>query len=230
MIDTALKKIFMQSANSLCKGFDSKLNLPGQQKYGRGGGLMVGKIPKRPWILIVGLGISLIILYLLFDLMYFFFVLLVLIVWQGIVNRKYMLFLACLLVPSLVFLMIEESTNHSTGDMDMIMIGFIIIAWQALGVTMIPPRCLFKYFLANVAGVMIFSLVYTVVYTGGMIFTMPLTEWISLNEWRISPSLIVPMIGIGIGLMSKSIMNAKPIEEQQVRQTAESGQKKNEKS
>ncbi len=158
------------------------------------------KTSSRPWILVMGLGIILIGIYLLLDPMYFYFVLLVLAVWQGIATRRHMVYLASLLIPSLALLMVEHSVNHSLVGTTMLMIAFIIIVWQAVGVTLISPKDLLKYFLANVAGIMIFMLV----HTRGEIFTMSPAEWISNNSWWLSTALIVPVIGVGIGLIGRT--------------------------
>jgi hypothetical protein len=170
--------------------------------------VMDNNISNRPWVFIIGLSIILIGIYLLLAPMYFLFALLVLIVWQGVATRKYMLYLACLLVPSLVYQTIEVSRNYSTAGMDLIMIACIIIAWQALGVNLIPRRSILKYFFANVVGIMILTLV----FTGGELFRMAPAEWIRHYDWILTPALTLPGIGIGIGWMGRDMMNAKPIE------------------
>ena len=183
-------------------------------------GVMDNKTFDRPWVYVIGLSIILIGIYVLLAPMYFLFALLLLIVWQGIVTRKYMLYLACLLVPSLVFQMIEVSRNHATAGMDLIMIACIIIAWQAFGVTLIPRRSILKYFLANVLGIMILTLV----LARGEIFSMSPAEWIRHNEWILTPALILPVVGIGIGWIGRDMMNAKPIERWPGSGSPESGQ------
>jgi membrane protein DedA with SNARE-associated domain len=86
-----------------------------------------------------------------------------------------------------------------------------IIIWQAFGSIGLKTRNFWKFYLANVIGLILFVVIFTF---GSSFFKTSLSDWIEGSKWLLDGVLVIPIIGLGIGWIRENT-DTRPIDDVQ---------------
>ncbi len=124
-----------------------------------------------------------------------------------VTEKKHTIYLAHMLVPSMILLLVRIATNGSVPGGVLVIVVLIIIVWQVVGSTKMANSDFWKFYLANVIGLVLFIIIFN--YEEFVMMSLP--DWIKHNRGALVYILGIPMIGLGIG----RIRNFKPIDDGQ---------------
>jgi hypothetical protein len=123
-------------------------------------------------------------------------------------DRKKTIYLAHMLVPGLILLLVKIATNGSVPGGTLIMVLLIVILWQVFSSAGITTRNFWKFYLANVIGLILFVIIFRYEESIGM----SLPYWIEHNKGGFAYILGIPLIGL-LGGWIISNVNFKPIDD-----------------
>jgi len=120
-------------------------------------------------------------------------------------DRKQTIYLAHMLVPGMLLLLIKVASQGSIAGGTLIMVLFIIIMWQIFGSNGITTRNFWKFYLANAIGLVLFL----IVFSYEQFLMLSLQDWLTEYGGALSFMPIIPMIGLFAGLLRENV-NVRP--------------------
>jgi len=139
-------------------------------------------------------------------------------------DRKQTIYLAHMLVPGMLLLLIKVASQGSIAGGTLIMVLFIIIMWQIFGSYGITVRNFWKFYLANVIGLVLFVMVFSY----EQLFIISLPNWIEENSWLLDNVLGFSLFGLIAGLFREGYINMAMVDDHKVNQHEQSNPKEKE--
>jgi hypothetical protein len=127
-----------------------------------------------------------------------------------LLDKKQTIYLAHILMPGIIMLTINILMNGSVTGVVILMVLLVVIIWQIFGSVGLSPNNFWKFYLANVIGLILF-----LPAAGDKdIFFMSLPSIIEQYKPFIGYILGIPLVGLFIGLIRNNV-NFKPIDDNQ---------------
>jgi hypothetical protein len=126
-------------------------------------------------------------------------------------DRKQTIYLAHMLVPGMIMLLIKVGSKGSVPGGTLLMVVLIIIIWQATGSAGITGHNFWKFYMAGFIGLLFL----VIAFSYEQLFFLSLPDWIDENLWLLDKVWSIPLIGLGSGMIVRTLKNAKPINDGQ---------------
>jgi hypothetical protein len=127
-----------------------------------------------------------------------------------LLDRKQKIYLAHMLMPGMIMLVMNIVTTGSIHGSALVMSLLMVILWQIYGSVGITTRNFWKFYLANVVGLVLFVMAFSY----EQLFIMSLPNWIEENSWLLDKVLAFSLFGL-LGGWIISNVNFKPIDDSQ---------------
>ena len=124
--------------------------------------------------------------------------------------RKQTIYLAHMLMPGVIMLITKIVNRNSVHGFALVTAVLVVIIWQIFGSFGLTTRNVWKFYLANVIGLILFLMVFRY----EQILMMSLHYWFENNKGGIGYILLIPMIGLYVGWIRNNV-NFKPIDDSQ---------------
>ncbi len=127
---------------------------------------------------------------------------------KTLLEKKQTIYLARILVPGMILALVDVVTKGSVTGGVMLIVLLIVISWQIVSSVGITKASLWKFYLADIAGLTLFI----IIFTYEEFIRMSLPQWIDHNKGGFIYILGIPLIGL-LGGWIISNVNFKPIDD-----------------
>ncbi len=129
-------------------------------------------------------------------------------------DKKQTIYLAHMLMPGVIMLITKIVNRGNVHGIALMTAVLVVIIWQIYGSVGLTIRNVWKFYLANVIGLILFCMVFTY----EQILMISLHYWFEDNKGVIGYSFLIPIIGLFVGWIRNNEINqheqSKPAEKE----------------